>query len=444
MERKRRIFVSMLVRENTIDVIVIGGGFSGLSAAYYLQKKGLNVKVFDASGRIGGRAKTDNIEGFQLDWGTHFYHHSTTELKKIIDIGQLGLENIYPGYLLRYNDKFLLYSNPMLKTMDVFPTLLANNISAKDKLRLLGFSLKLKALSYSNIVRQTEMSTYQYLKRAGFAKQAIDSLFKPIISAAIFDRNLQSSSKLSLLFLKSLFNDHVALPKEGIGSIADAMAKELTPASVCLKSRVKNITNDGVEFTDGRLINAKAVVIATNAIDAKKICNNIEISTESTHISTLYFEAEKPPISKPIMMLNANEHGLVNHVFVPSILHENYAPKGKHLIAVNIIEANELDDEELIAAVMVELSGWFGLQVKDWRHIKTYHIKYAMPFKPIIDNVEFSKHIGGNVFYAGDALSIGTMESALRSGRETAENVAQFLKNEKSRQIQEKKTILPE
>ena len=421
----------MLVSENTIDVIVIGGGFSGLSTAYYLQKKGLNVKVFDASGRIGGRAKTDQIDGFLLDWGTHFYHHSTTELQKIINLTKLGLENIYPGYLLRNNDKFLLYSNPMLKTMDVFPALFANNISIKDKLRLFGFSLKLKALSYSNIVKQTEMSTLQYFKRAGFSKQTIDTLFKPIISSAIFDRSLQSSSKLSLLFLKSLFNDFVSLPKNGIGSIAEAMVKELAPASVCLKSRVKSISEEGVEFSDGRLIKSKAVVIATNAIDAKKICCKIDLNTESTHVSTIYFETEHPPVSKPVMVLNANEHGLVNHVFVPSLLHANYAPKGKHLVAVNIIKSNELDDDELIAEVMVELSGWFGLQVKDWRHIKTYHIKYAMPFKPIIDDVEFTKHLKDNIFYAGDALSIGTMESALRSGRETAENVIQYLKNEK-------------
>lgn len=421
----------MLVSQNAIDVVVIGGGLSGLSTAFYLQTKGLNVKIFDVASKIGGRTKTDIVDGFILDRGTHFYHHSTTELSKIIDLNTLGLKNIYPGYLFKQKDRFLLYSNPMLKALDVFPAIFANNISVKDKLRLFGFNLKLKAFSYSSIVKQTEMSTFQYLKRAGFSEKSIDTLFRPLLAATIFDRNLQSSSRLSLLYLKSLFNEHVALPKFGIGSIADAIAKKLNPASICLKSKVEKITDEGVEFTDGRKIKAKAVVLATNAIDVKKICNRIELNTESTHVSTLYFEAEKAPISKPIVMLNSDEEGLVNHVFVPSVLHENYAPKGKHLVAVNIVKVHDFDDEELVSEVLMEMSNWFGLQVKDWRHIKTYHIKYAMPFKPFLDDVKFTKHIRDNIFYAGDALSIGTMEASLRSGRETAESVIQYIKNTK-------------
>lgn len=414
---------------NPIDVIVIGGGFTGLSATYYLQKCGLSAKLFDVSSRIGGRAKTDIVNGFVLDRGTHFYHHSTTELSKIININTLGLKNIYPGYLFRYQNDFLLYSNPLFKANDLFSTLFANNTSMKDKLKLFGFNMKLKTFSYSTITKQKDISTYQYFKNIGFTNQTIDSIIRPVVSSTIFDRNLQSSSKLSLLYLKSLFNDHVALPENGIGSIAETIAKQLQPASICLKSKVKRITKDGVEFTNGNILKAKAVIIATNAIDAKNIFPNVQISTESTHVSTLYFESDRAPASKPILMVNANNEGLVNHVFVPTTLHESYAPKGKHLIAVNIIKEHDLDDDELVAEAMLELTSWYGLQVKDWNHIKTYHIKYAMPFKPILDDVKFTMHVEDNLFYAGDALSIGSMEAALRSGRETATNVKKYIDN---------------
>lgn len=423
-----------------IDVIVIGGGFSGLSAAYYLQKKGYTVKLFDLSSRIGGRAKTDIVNGFVLDRGTHFYHHSTKELAKIIDIKQLKLKNTYPGYLFYYQNDFLLYSNPMLKSSDVLPAMFAKNTTFKDKMKLFGFNIKLKTTSYANIVKQKDISTYQYFKDNGFSKQAIDTIIRPIMSSTIFDRNLQSSSKISLLYLKSLFNEHIALPQNGIGSIADAIAKKLVPASICLKSRVKKVSSDGVEFANGSVFKAKAVVMATNAIDAKIIHSDITINTESTHVSTLYFESEKSPVSKPIMVLNANDDGLISHVFVPTTLHANYAPAGKHLIAVNIVKEHNLDDEELIETVLLELTNWFGLQVKDWSHIKTYHIKYAMPFKPILDDVSFAMHVQDNIFYAGDSLAIGSMESALKSGRETAENVTKYIENLPKLEIQEKIT----
>ena len=58
----------------------------------------------------------------------------------------------------------------------------------------------------------------------------------------------------------------------------------------------------------------------------------------------------------------------------------------------------------------------------DWKHLKTYHIKYAIPFKPLLDEIEFSKKIS-SPFMHGDSLSVGSMESTLRS----AENLQKLL-----------------
>jgi protoporphyrinogen oxidase len=130
-------------------------------------------------------------------------------------------------------------------------------------------------------------------------------------------------------------------------------------------------------------------------------------------------------------MLNGdNGTTLVNHVFVPTLLHPEYAPEGKHLVAVSVVKEHDLDDEELEVKCLTELSEWFGLKVMDWKHLRTFHIKYAMPFKPIVDEVEFSKKIKENIYACGDSLSVGSMESALRSGRETADMVAKdFINN---------------
>lgn len=48
-----------------VDVIIIGAGFSGLSAAYYLQRKGLTVKVLEVSSQAGGRARSDKMDGLR-------------------------------------------------------------------------------------------------------------------------------------------------------------------------------------------------------------------------------------------------------------------------------------------------------------------------------------------------------------------------------------------
>lgn len=412
------------------DVIVIGAGFSGLSAAYYLQRKGLSVKVLEVSSQVGGRARSDKMDGYTLDRGLHFYHHSTTELAKIININDLGLKNTYPGYLLRYQGTFNLFTNPLYQTVDTISTALAKNATFTDKIRLFGLYAKLKTSAYGKLVKESESSTFEYLSKNGFSKKLIDSFFRPMIAANIFDYNLQSSSRFSKVYLKSLFQDHVALPKEGIGKIASTIAGKLEEDTICFKTKVKRITENGVELTNGNFIESKFVVIATNAIDANTIIGEKAMTAESSHVSTLYFSTDNAPLSKPVVILNGNNGTtLVNHVFVPSLLHESYAPKGKHLVAVNVVKEHDLDDDELVVKCLTELTEWFGLKVMDWQHIKTYHIKYAMPFKPILDEVKFTKKISNNTYACGDSLSVGSMESALRSGRETADIICEeFIK----------------
>ncbi len=418
--------IFLLSRMKSADVIIVGAGFTGLSAAYYLQRKGLSVKVLEVSSQVGGRARSDKMDGFTLDRGVHFYHHSTTELSKIINISELELKNTYPGYLLRYQGTFNLFTNPLYQTIDTVSTALAKNATLTDKFRLFGLYVKLKTTSYNKLVKETESSTFEYLSKNGFSKKLIDSFFRPMIAANIFDYNLQSSSRFSKVYLKSLFQDHVALPKEGIGKIASEIAEKLDADTISFKTKVKKVTETGVELVNGDFLESKFVIIATNAIDANTITCNKGIDAECSHVSTLYFSTDKAPLSKPVVILNGdNGTTLVNHVFVPSLLHPEYAPKGKHLVAVNVVKEHDLDDEELMVKCLTELSEWFGLRVMDWQHLKTYHIKYAMPFKPILDEVKFTLNLSDTVYACGDSLSVGSMESALRSGRETADIVAQ-------------------
>src|SRR5688572_1095407 len=52
-----------------IDVAVIGGGIAGLAAAYELQRRGLTVRLFEASARAGGVIQTDRFDGWVIDGG---------------------------------------------------------------------------------------------------------------------------------------------------------------------------------------------------------------------------------------------------------------------------------------------------------------------------------------------------------------------------------------
>jgi phytoene dehydrogenase-like protein len=62
-------------------ITIIGAGISGLSAGLHLHRKGFTVKIIEASDRVGGRIKTDIVDGFRLIRVFRFYSTSYPEAK---------------------------------------------------------------------------------------------------------------------------------------------------------------------------------------------------------------------------------------------------------------------------------------------------------------------------------------------------------------------------
>ncbi|MFM9130968.1 MAG: NAD(P)-binding protein, partial [Actinomycetes bacterium] len=88
-----------------IDVAIIGAGLAGLSCAKELQRNKINFHIFESSESVGGRVKTDNIDGFLLDRGFQLYNPSYSEGMKILDYDKLNEKSFTPGVAIRDKNK---------------------------------------------------------------------------------------------------------------------------------------------------------------------------------------------------------------------------------------------------------------------------------------------------------------------------------------------------
>src|SRR5210317_1638611 len=108
-----------------VDVVVVGAGLAGLSCARHLMEKGISFVVIEKNPRIGGRLKTDAVDGFLLNHGFQVLQTAYPEAQKMLDFDRLGLKAFAPGAIIRSDGDFFSVADPIRRPGDLCNSLLA-------------------------------------------------------------------------------------------------------------------------------------------------------------------------------------------------------------------------------------------------------------------------------------------------------------------------------
>ena len=79
------------------EIIIIGAGVSGLTAALHLESLGYAPKIYEASDSVGGRVKSDILNDYILDHGFQVLLTAYPMAQKYLDFDSLNLNYFKPG-----------------------------------------------------------------------------------------------------------------------------------------------------------------------------------------------------------------------------------------------------------------------------------------------------------------------------------------------------------
>ncbi|WP_343900496.1 FAD-dependent oxidoreductase, partial [Nocardioides aquaticus] len=111
--------------ENDTDVVVVGAGLAGLRCARALVDRGHDVVVLERDDAVGGRIRTDHVDGFALDRGFQLLNPAYRAVRRWVDVDALGLQPFAAGVAARNDDGLVRLGNPLAAPALLLPSVRA-------------------------------------------------------------------------------------------------------------------------------------------------------------------------------------------------------------------------------------------------------------------------------------------------------------------------------
>jgi len=405
------------------DVVIVGAGLAGLVAARTLGLNGIDSVILEASDGVGGRVRSDVVDGFVLDRGFQVLLTGYPEIHRHLDIAALDLRAFEPGALVWREGKGTVVGDPFRRPKTLVSTATASIGSVADKARIALLRAKLLRADPKALLRGDDIPTAAALRGMGFSSKMIDRFFRPLVGGIQLDPTLSTSRRMFDVIFRTLADGDSAVPAGGMGRITEQLASNLPRTSIHLDTPAVSVEPGRVVVSGGRSISAKHVIVATEGPVASRLLGLPQVKSRSA--GCVYFAADVAPVDGAYVILDGHGHGPVYNVAVMSHVSPAYAPAGKHLVAAALPGTI---DGDLESAARRQLRSWWGPQVDNWRHLRTYRIEHGQPDQTPPFHPKKNVSLGNGIFVCGDHRDTGSIQGAMFSGRRCAEAVAESVR----------------
>ena len=380
----------------SFDCIVVGAGLAGLSAVRELEKSGRSVLLLEASDSVGGRVRSDYIDGFICDRGFQVINPKYPEVAKSGVLKDLDFK--YISGQIRLAD----YQRKVGYSLSTFSSQFG---SVGEKLKLLRFVANPKVSNLRSFGDYTNSFPMLY-----------ERVLKPFLTGVFLSDPKNIAGDVAQEILRSFVKSLPGIPAGGVGQFSQRLAASIK--NLKLNERAEMITKGKVVTTAGQY-NAKYIVVATDPTTAAQLVTGSALPKmfEST---TAYFATSDLPMDGKNLVISSNSK-LVNSIVISQVS-AKYAPVGQHLIsATSLSPITE-------SVFRKELASIWQMNTQQWQYVANYEIKQSLPAHLPGQSKSRNLQLAEGVYVAGDHMATPSQQGAMKSGYLAARAINQLMR----------------
>ncbi|CAM5561807.1 NAD(P)/FAD-dependent oxidoreductase [Streptomyces pilosus] len=434
------------------DVVVVGAGIAGLSAARRLTSAGVTTVVLEAAPEVGGRMTTEKIDGFRLDRVGQPLSTGHPQLREAAALDGLMLRPFAPGVLLHSDGRHhragaqpgargarsargalhavrTLASTPRPGTGPRRPVAVPGRQvslprhrsgaplgTAVDQARLGAALTRLAGTPVERLLARPELPAAEALVTRGLPARTVDGFLRPLLAALLCDPDLTTSSRCADLALHAFASGRLCLPEGGAEALPQRLARTLPPGTVRTGVRVTSVSTTSVTTAEHGEFRCAAVLVATGARAAAELLPGLRVPAFHP-VTVVHHTTDEVPSTGASLLLDADRGGPVAHTAVVSAVDPSRAPAGRTLVTSTVLGAATAGVD---TGVRMHLARLYGVSTARWETLAVRHTADAVPQMRPPHDLRRPVRLLAGLYVCGDHRDTGSVQGALHSAGRAA------------------------
>lgn len=406
------------------DVVVVGAGLAGLRAATELTAAGRHVLVLEAGDDVGGRIRTDSVDGFLVDRGFQLLNPAYPAARRWVDLEALALQSLAAGVAARTDDRLRRLGHPLREPRLVPATLAALRGEGRGALALMRWVRPLlhgpRTTSLSAVLRTEDQTLRASLDAAGL-EGVLRRVVERFFAGVLLDDEGGASAAYARLLTAMFVQGVPGLPAEGMQALPRQLAQGLGGQIRC-DTRVAGIRRTGAGFVvdvDDGPLTAERVVLAVGPEAVEGLAGGGVVATRG--VVTQWWATDVRPTASALLHVDARTAptGPLVNTAVVSNAAPTYAAPGRHLVQGSALMRR--DRRAPGEAEMRRHAGdLLGSSTAGWQSVARHEILDALPVQAPPLQAARPLLTDDGLVVCGDHRDTASIQGALVSGHRAA------------------------